>query len=126
MFRARSPADLSPGKSRHTLSRRLSGLQGQAEIKEYLAFTGDRSPDHPNRSAYLFITYYLRKNKVAPVHDIKAYMGRGGINPLILNSTLDVGHHYRISVMQLGYLLTRSGLTFPEFSLTIRHHASYI
>ena len=30
-------------------------------------------------------------------------------------------HHHHISVMQLGHLLTRSSLTYPEFSSNIYH-----
>jgi hypothetical protein len=30
-------------------------------------------------------------------------------------------HHHRISVMELGHLLTRSGLTYPEVSSKVCH-----
>jgi len=30
-------------------------------------------------------------------------------------------HHYRVSVMELGHLLTRSGLTYPEVPSTVCH-----
>jgi hypothetical protein len=32
-------------------------------------------------------------------------------------------HHHHISVMELGYLLTRSGLTYPEVSLKVCHNS---
>jgi len=33
-------------------------------------------------------------------------------------------HHHHISVMELGHLLTRSGLTYPEISSKICHNSS--
>jgi len=32
-------------------------------------------------------------------------------------------HHHHISVMELGHLLTRSGLTYPEVSSKVYHHS---
>ena len=84
MFRATPPVDLPPEKGRYPLSRRLGGLQEQAGSKEYLAFTEDRSPEHPTRSPYLFITHFQGTNKVAPVYDMKTYGGSIGITPLIV------------------------------------------
>ena len=34
-------------------------------------------------------------------------------------------HHHRISVMELGHLLTRSGLTYPEVSSKVYHDSFY-
>ena len=33
-------------------------------------------------------------------------------------------HHHRMSVTQLGHLLTRSGLTYPEISSKVYHDSS--
>jgi hypothetical protein len=35
--------------------------------------------------------------------------------------TVDYHHHHHISVMELGHLLTRSGLTYPEVSSKVCH-----
>ena len=32
-------------------------------------------------------------------------------------------HHHHISVMKLGHLLTRSGLTYPEVSSKVYHYS---
>ena len=37
------------------------------------------------------------------------------------NNCAFVGHHHHISVMELGHLLTRSGLTYPEVSSKACH-----
>ena len=37
------------------------------------------------------------------------------------NNNNNNNHHHRISVMELGHLLTRSGLTYPEISSKICH-----
>ena len=34
-------------------------------------------------------------------------------------------HHHHISVMELGHLLTRSSLTYPEVSSKVYHDSSY-
>ena len=39
----------------------------------------------------------------------------------IRNQTPDLRHHHHQSFMQLGHLLTRSGLTHPQVSLTVYH-----
>jgi len=45
----------------------------------------------------------------------------------LINSALgqvrSVHHHYHLSVMGLGHLLTRSGLTYPEVSSKVYHES---
>ena len=38
-----------------------------------------------------------------------------------INTVLHHHHHHHISVMELGHLLTRSGLTYPEVSSKVCH-----
>jgi hypothetical protein len=38
-----------------------------------------------------------------------------------IKDTLNEDHHHHISVMELGHLLTRSGLTYPEVSSKVCH-----
>ena len=40
---------------------------------------------------------------------------------LLLSLFLKFHHHHHISVMELGHLLTRSGLTYPEVSSKVCH-----
>jgi len=41
----------------------------------------------------------------------------------IIRVILSLYHHHHISVMQLGHLLTRSGLTYPEVSSMVCHNS---
>ena len=57
--------------------------------------------------ANIFNTYFTNITDKMPVN-----------NSVTMNLAL---HHHHISVMELGHLLTRSGLTYPEVSSKVCH-----
>ena len=117
-----APPALLPGKTRYPLYRRLGGYMGlSGRVRKISPPTGIRFPDpdrparneslcrlsYPGPLGKLRVKLFIRK----PPNFMWRYRHRHHHHH----------HHHHISIMELGHLLTRSSLTYPEVSSKVYH-----
>ena len=79
-----------------------------------------------SKISYLYLqihtTYYKHIQNILHIYIRFSLLHVSAIDRYHQEVTYDVyHHHHHISVMELGHLLTRSGLTYPEVSTKICH-----
>jgi len=123
---ARPGRTLPPGKTRYPFYRRLGGPQSRSERAENLVPTGIRSRTfQPVVSPYTNLatgpTEITKGIMKFQIYSARLTFVQFKTNESHRHYHHHHHHHHHISVMKLGHLLTRSGLTYPEVSSKVYH-----
>jgi hypothetical protein len=119
-YQRQAPAALRPGKTRHTLFRRLGGPRGRSgRMRKISHPNGIRSPDRPARSESLYRTSYPGPHKQTPSSDVAPPLtSRKFARPRIVHVVLSPGHCANIMTV-----ITYTVACFVPFLCLVRHYS---